>query len=117
MTRVRRGPSAWRRDGVSRPSRRHLSAVIRERPLTIFFVATRRPGGTRARDSDRAAICQVLDGALADGQLSMDEHRQRVSDATSAATLGELDSLVVDLQTASAVQPFATAKSSRGPLV
>jgi uncharacterized protein DUF1707 len=44
----------------------------------------------------------VLDSALAEGQLSMEEHRQRVSRATNAATLGELQSLVTDLQMANA---------------
>jgi hypothetical protein len=61
-------------------------------------VATRQSPGTRAKDSDRNDTCQVLDSALAEGQLSMDEHRQRVSAATNAATLGELQSLVADLQ-------------------
>jgi hypothetical protein len=65
-------------------------------------VATRQTAGTRAKDSDRSDTCQVLDSALAEGQLSMEEHRQRVSRATNAATLGELQSLVTDLQTANA---------------
>jgi Domain of unknown function (DUF1707) len=65
-------------------------------------VATRQTAGTRAKDSDRNDICAVLDSALADGQLSGVEHRQRVAAATSAATLGELQSLVSDLQTAGA---------------
>jgi hypothetical protein len=62
-------------------------------------VATRQ---TRAKDSDRSDTCQVLDSALSDGQLSMEEHRQRVSAATKATTLGDLQSLVADLQTANA---------------
>jgi hypothetical protein len=53
---------------------------------------------TRAKDSDRNNTCQVLDSALADGQLSMEEHRTRVATATKAATLGDLQSLVDDLQ-------------------
>jgi hypothetical protein len=65
-------------------------------------VATRQTPSTRAKDSDRGDTCQVLDSALADGQLSMDEHRQRVRTATTAATLGDLQSLVADLQTANA---------------
>ena len=40
--------------------------------------------------------------ALADGQLSMEEHRHRVASATTAATLGDLQSLVADLQNANA---------------
>jgi hypothetical protein len=65
-------------------------------------VATRQTAGTRAKDSDRNDTCTVLDSALADGQLSGDEHRQRVAAATNAATLGELHALVADLQTAGA---------------
>ena len=54
--------------------------------------------GTRASDADRNSTCQTLDSALAEGQLSMEEHRQRVTAATNAVTLGELQSLVSDLQ-------------------
>jgi Domain of unknown function (DUF1707) len=79
-------------------------------------VATRQTPGTRAKDSDRTDTCQVLDSALADGQLSMEEHRQRVSSATNAATLGELQSLVSDLQTANApVQLPSLKKPARLP--
>lgn len=53
---------------------------------------------TRATDGDRNDICQALDAALSDGQLSAEEHRERVSRATKATTLGELESLVGDLQ-------------------
>jgi hypothetical protein len=61
-------------------------------------VATRQTAGTRAKDSNRNDTCAVLDSALADGQLSMEEHRQRVAAATTAATLGDLQALVDDLQ-------------------
>lgn len=54
----------------------------------------------RAKDSDRAEICQILDTALADGQLSMIEHGERVKSATAASTLGQLHDLVTDLQNA-----------------
>ena len=74
-------------------------------------MAIRRTPGTRAKDSDRTETCQVLDSALDDGQLSMEEHRQRVSAATHATTLGELQSLVSDLQIAKPVQPFVTPRS------
>ena len=74
-------------------------------------MATRRTAGTRARDSDRTATCQVLDSALSDGQLSGEEHRQRVAAATNAATLGELQSLVADLQAPDAVPPFVSGAS------
>ena len=72
------------------------------RTSTIIVVATRQTARTRAKDSDRTDTCQVLDSALADGQLSMEEHRQRVASATNAATLGDLQSLVDDLQTENA---------------
>jgi hypothetical protein len=70
--------------------------------LTIIVVATRQTTGTRAKDTDRNATCQILDSALNEGQLSMEEHRQRVSAATNASTLGELQSLVDDLQNSNA---------------
>jgi hypothetical protein len=41
----------------------------------------------------------------------MEEHRQRVSAATNASTLGELASLVSDLQTANAAVKSAALKS------
>ena len=65
-------------------------------------MATGQTSSTRARDSDRTDICQILDTALAEGQLSMTEHAQRVKTATSAATLGDLRGLVSDLQTGNA---------------
>jgi hypothetical protein len=65
-------------------------------------VVTRQTAGTRAKDTDRNNTCQVLDSALSDGQLSMEEHRTRVATATTAATLGDLQALVDDLQTENA---------------
>ena len=65
-------------------------------------MANRQTAGTRAKDSDRNDTCKILDSALADGQLSMEEHRTRVALATQAATLGDLQSLISDLQTANA---------------
>jgi hypothetical protein len=82
----------------------------RARPatLTIVAVATRQTPATRAKDSDREQTCRALDDALTDGELSMEEHRQRISAATNAVTLGELQALVADLQSAPApVQPAA----------
>lgn len=58
----------------------------------------RQTAGTRAKDTDRNDTCQILDSALGDGQLSMDEHRTRVAAATGATTLGDLQSLISDLQ-------------------
>lgn len=70
---------------------------------------------TRAKDSDRTDICQILDTALAEGQLSMTEHAQRVKTATSAATLGELRALVDDLQTGNASVQLRALKTPGSP--
>jgi hypothetical protein len=88
-------PSLRRRD-------RHLVCADGGRTLTIIVVATRQTAGTRAKDCDRADTCQVLDSALSEGQLSMAEHGERVKAATNAATLGELQDLVSDLQNSNA---------------
>jgi Domain of unknown function (DUF1707) len=79
--------------------------------FTIVVVATRQSAGTRAKDSDRNDTCQVLDTALSEGQLSMEEHRQRVSVATNATTLGDLHALVSDLQTTKAPVQLPRLKS------
>ncbi|EUA54119.1 hypothetical protein I550_5760 [Mycobacterium intracellulare 1956] len=62
-------------------------------PLAGGLTAT-----TRARDSDRQDTCTILDNALSDGEVSAEEHRERVSAATKAVTLGDLQALVRDLQ-------------------
>jgi len=49
---------------------------------------------TRAKDTDRQETCAVLDNALSDGELSGEEHRERVSKASNAVTLGDLKVLV-----------------------
>ncbi|KLO25551.1 DUF1707 SHOCT-like domain-containing protein [Mycobacterium haemophilum] len=58
---------------------------------------------TRAKDSDRQDTCKILDNALNDGELSMEEHRERVATATSAVAVGDLRALVADLQANSAL--------------
>jgi hypothetical protein len=79
-------------------------------------VATRQTSGTRAKDSDRNDTCQILDSALSEGQLSMAEHGERVKAATTATTLGELQALVDDLQTANAPVQLPDLKKPRGGL-
>lgn len=76
-------------------------------------MATRQTAGTRAKDGDRNDTCQVLDNALSEGQLSMEEHRQRVASATNAATLGELGALVDDLQNSNAPVKLPNLKTAR----
>jgi len=78
-------------------------------------VSTGQRPSTRAKDSDRTDICQILDSALAEGQLSMTEHAHRVKTATSAATLGELRALVDDLQTGSAPVQLRALKAPGTP--
>jgi hypothetical protein len=80
--------------------------ITTARSPTIIAVAP-----TRAKDSDREDTCKILDTALDEGQLSMEEHRQRVSAATSAVTLADLHGLVADLQTSRApvqLQPLSS---------
>lgn len=60
---------------------------------------------TRARDVDRQDTCRVLDNGLSSGELTMEEHRERVSAATKAVTLGDLRGLIDDLQHDSALVP------------
>ena len=69
---------------------------------------------TRATDDDRNGICQILDSALGEGQLSMEEHRHRIGAATKAVTLGELQSLVSDLQIHGAPAELRRAKTPTG---
>lgn len=76
-------------------------------------MATRQTSATRAKDSDRNDTCQILDSALAEGQLSMTEHGDRVKAATTATTLGELQALVADLQTNNAPVQLPTLKKPR----
>jgi Domain of unknown function (DUF1707) len=96
---------------------RHFSAgdlvsADGNRTSTIIVVAELQTAGTRAKDSDRNDTCQVLDSALAEGQLSMEEHRQRVATATNATTLGQLADLVSDLQNSNAPVKMPTLKSA-----
>ena len=74
-------------------------------------MATGQTPSTRAKDTDRTDTCQILDTALAEGQLSMTEHAQRVKSATNAATLGELRALIADLQTANAPVQLPSLKA------
>jgi hypothetical protein len=68
---------------------------------------------TRAKDSDREDTCRLLDNALNDGQLSNEEHRQRISTATNAVTLGDLQTLLADLQFDTTPVQLAPVKTPR----
>ncbi|MGW5387550.1 DUF1707 SHOCT-like domain-containing protein [Nocardia sp. NPDC003963] len=52
----------------------------------------------RARDIDRAETSTLLDAAYAEGQLGAGEYHDRVAQARTAKTLGDLRVLVADLQ-------------------
>ncbi len=93
MTRVRRprSPEArLRHRSPSCPRVRHLVCGDGERTPTMTAWAKGQSPRTRARDADRDEVCRILDGALAEGQLTGQEHRERVAAATLATTLGEL---------------------------
>ncbi|MFF0541301.1 DUF1707 domain-containing protein [Nocardia thailandica] len=63
------------------------------------------PARVRARDRDREATVHVLDEARAQGQLDADEHTALTQLAAEARTLGDLSTLVADLQYAPAPRP------------
>jgi Domain of unknown function (DUF1707)/Domain of unknown function (DUF4333) len=70
---------------------------------------------TRANDADRADICAILDNAYADGELDLDEHRQRCSSAMLAKTRSQLLDLISDLQArppAFTQQPMIVVKAN-----
>jgi hypothetical protein len=71
---------------------------------------------TRAKDTDRQETCAALDNALNDGELSGEEHRERVSKATNAVTLGDLKQLLSDLQGSTPTR-LRAAKSNAMPAV
>ncbi|WP_169541928.1 DUF1707 SHOCT-like domain-containing protein [Nocardia jiangxiensis] len=58
----------------------------------------RYPDHIRARDEDRDLTWRALDVALADGQLSTEEHRTLTELTAEAKTLGDLAGLTEDLQ-------------------
>jgi hypothetical protein len=61
-------------------------------------MAATRYSGIRARDTDRADVCGLLDAALTDGQLTEEEHAARTAQAMRAKSFGELDDIFGDLQ-------------------
>ncbi|MFF2553857.1 DUF1707 domain-containing protein [Nocardia sp. NPDC058058] len=86
-------------------------------PPTKPAEASRYPARTRARDSDRAATCLILDAGLADGQLSAKDHQALTELAGEARTLGELADLTADLQrSADAPGVAQPPRSYRGQL-
>ena len=60
------------------------------------------PRDLRASDADRDRVLALLSEAASDGRLTADEHAERVQQACTARTLGELADLTKDLAVASA---------------
>src|ERR1700677_1343058 len=56
-----------------------------------------RDAVTRAADTDRIQVAQLLTDAAAQGQLQMSEYEDRLTKAYAAKTYDELDSLRSDL--------------------
>jgi hypothetical protein len=57
-------------------------------------------GKMRAADADRDRVVEFLNGAYSEGRLTRDEYDERLGQALSARTYGELDLLVTDLPAA-----------------
>ncbi|MCV7062340.1 DUF1707 SHOCT-like domain-containing protein [Mycolicibacterium vaccae] len=51
----------------------------------------------RASDADRAAVTQILEHAVGQGMLTLDEYTQRVDVVLAARTRRELDTVIADL--------------------
>ena len=68
---------------------------------------------TRANDADRADVCAILDNAYADGELDLEEHRQRCSSAMSAKTRSQLLDLI--RRSAGTAARICTAAGDGGP--
>jgi hypothetical protein len=51
----------------------------------------------RASDADRAAVTQILEHAVGQGMLTLDEYTERVDVVLAARTRRELDTVIVDL--------------------
>jgi hypothetical protein len=60
------------------------------------------PRDLRASDADRDRVLALLAEAASDGRLTADEHTERVQQACTARTLGELADLTKDLAVPSA---------------
>ncbi|AMO59777.1 protein of uncharacterised function (DUF1707) [Mycolicibacterium phlei] len=56
-----------------------------------------RNGSTRAADTDRIQVAQLLTDAAAQGRLQLDEYEQRLTKAYAAQTYEELEKLSADL--------------------
>ena len=74
-----------------------------------------RARAVRASDDDRERIATQLKGHAAAGRISMDELSERLTVVYAARTLGELESLLLDLPGAVAAPP--AVRRARHPSV
>jgi hypothetical protein len=65
----------------------------------------------RASDADRDRVVDVLRGAVGDGRLTAEEFEERLGDALSSRTLGELATLTADLATGPGGPGAASARA------
>jgi hypothetical protein len=75
---------------------RNVTALVREGYFRQVSSGP-HPRDLRASDADRERVVAVLAEAASDGRLTLDEHGQRVHQAYTARTLGELARLTEDL--------------------
>ena len=75
------------------------------------------PGTARAADADREAIAEILRVAAAEGRIDFEELDDRLGQAYSAKTYGQLRALVADLPAQPALLPQHDAVPEPGTLV
>lgn len=61
----------------------------------------------RVSDADREHVRQVLEGAVGQGMLTLDEYSERVDIVLAARTRGDLRQVLADLPSTDALQPLA----------
>ena len=92
--------------------RRRLGVDVELCPRNPPKAAMTRPasgnGSTRAADTDRIEVAQLLTDAAASGVLGLTEYEDRLAKAYAATTYDELDRLSNDL-------PGAVTRGRRGP--
>ncbi|GAA5045910.1 DUF1707 SHOCT-like domain-containing protein [Nocardia callitridis] len=86
---------------------------LRESLRRLEMGDEREPRLLRARDSDRARASRLLDVAAAQGQLTIEEHGERVDLLAEATTIGEIRDLTSDLRPDSAAHADGLAEQRR----
>lgn len=73
-----------------------------------FSADPRADGRLRASDADRSAVFEILNDALAQGLIDLDEHGERLDSAAGIRELGEVVPLIEDLVRAPETLPGST---------